>query len=165
MRHSLMLLSLLVAGFAASATAPTGCRVTVTTAAGETAFAVELATTRAAWTQGLMGRTELASGHGMLFDFGQERRVSMWMKDTLIPLDMLFFHADGRLALREANAAPQTLSLRGPPVAVRYVLELNAGEAPPEPLRLRPEAFARECPELTQAPARPDPATGDRSGP
>lgn len=128
--------------------APPVCRVSVSGAAGEKRYHVELATHRAAWTQGLMGRRALAQGHGMLFDFGEERRVSMWMKDTLIPLDMLFFHADGRLALRETDAIPLSLTLRGPPVAVRYVLELNAGEAPLPPVRLQLESFARDCPPL-----------------
>jgi uncharacterized membrane protein (UPF0127 family) len=154
MRANLKRLSLLLALLPAGAAIGAGCRVTVVGTAGETTFEVEVAKTRAAWTQGLMGRVELPNGHGMLFDFGRERQVSMWMKDTLIPLDMLFFHADGRLALREAHAKPGSLTLRGPPVAVRYVLELNAGEGPLPPLLLRPAALARDCPAMAPAAAR-----------
>ncbi len=91
--------------------------------------AAELALTDAQHAQGLMYRRELPPGHGMLFDFGEARPITMWMKNTLIPLDMLFFAADGRLTYRHNDARPGSLALIAAPSNVRYVLEINAGEA------------------------------------
>ena len=86
-----------------------------------------LALTAAEHAVGLMGRNSLAERHGMLFDFGQERRVSMWMKDTLISLDMVFFRSDGTLVYLEQAAKPRSLRKITPPMPIRYVLEINAG--------------------------------------
>jgi len=94
-----------------------------------TTLAVELATTPAQLEQGLMFRHALAPDTGMLFDFGRPRMVAMWMKNTLIPLDMLFLDAGGRIIHIEENAAPGTLNPRGPAQMVLGVLELPAGAA------------------------------------
>lgn len=92
------------------------------------AFDVELALTPPQRQQGLMFRRKMAKDAGMLFDMGKrEQRASMWMKNTFIPLDMLFIAGDGRIESIAERTVPQSLesvSSRGP---VRGVLELNGG--------------------------------------
>jgi uncharacterized protein len=92
-------------------------------------FSVEVATTPDQWTQGLMFRRSLPADAGMLFDFGEDRPVSMWMKNTLIPLDMLFIAVDGRVVGIAERAIPLSLAVISAPEPVRGVLELNGGTA------------------------------------
>ena len=81
--------------------------LSIRTADGKThAFKVELATTPAERSQGLMFRRSLAPDAGMLFDFGRTEPVAMWMQNTLIPLDMLFIAADGRVVNIAQRAVP-----------------------------------------------------------
>jgi uncharacterized membrane protein (UPF0127 family) len=93
-------------------------------------FQVELATNDATREQGLMNRTSLAANHGMLFVFPYDSAQTFWMKNTLIPLDMLFFDKDRRLVSMQLDAKPCkadpcALYPSGKPAA--YVLELAAG--------------------------------------
>lgn len=90
---------------------------------------VEVAFTRDARTRGLMWRTELPEGTGMLFIFPEDTWLSFWMKNTLIPLDMLFIRADLTIAGIVANAEPKTLSSRAPEGQSKYVLEVPGGWA------------------------------------
>ncbi len=92
-------------------------------------FAVEVATSPEQLAQGLMFRKALEPNAGMLFDFGQPRQVAMWMKNTLIPLDMLFIDRGGRVIFVEQYAVPGTLQPRGPAEPVLAVLEVAAGTA------------------------------------
>ena len=96
---------------------------------GVHAFEVELAITPEEKEHGLMFRRELPQGHGMLFDFGFDQPVAFWMKNTFIPLDMLFIRADGRILRIAENTEP--LSERNIPSGgpVRAVLEVIGGTA------------------------------------
>lgn len=90
-------------------------------------FKVELATTPAQQERGLMFRKSLADDAGMLFVLAQEQPISMWMKNTLIPLDMVFINKQGTITHIHANAKPKslaTISSNGP---VYAVLELAGG--------------------------------------
>lgn len=96
------------------------------------AFAVEIATTPAEQEHGLMDRTSMPADHGMLFVFQDDQPRTFWMKNTLIPLDMLFFDADRRLVAIQADAQPckaDPCRLYPSNAPARYVLELNAGAA------------------------------------
>ena len=73
---------------------------------GVHAFAVEMATTDAERAQGLMNRKELPEGQGMLFDFQRDQEVGFWMKNTYIPLDMIFIRSDGRIMRIAENTEP-----------------------------------------------------------
>ena len=88
---------------------------------------VELATTAAARTRGLMWRRELADGQGMLFIFPDARVQSFWMRNTLIPLDLLFIDAQQRIVGIIERAEPRTLSPRSVGKPGPYVLEVPGG--------------------------------------
>jgi uncharacterized membrane protein (UPF0127 family) len=102
-------------------------RVEIVTRSGVQIFDVEMATTPEERSKGLMFRRELPAGQGMLFDFGPETPVSMWMKNTHISLDMIFIRADGRIARIAENTVPfsEAIVPSGPPV--KAVLEVVAG--------------------------------------
>jgi uncharacterized membrane protein (UPF0127 family) len=92
-------------------------------------FHVEVMDTAGERAQGLMNRESLPRFSGMLFVYDRPQPVAFWMKNTLIPLDMLFFDSAGRLTRIKAGAQP----LDETPVpggdAVQYVLEINGGLA------------------------------------
>lgn len=93
-------------------------------------FRVELAQSPAQRTQGLSHRRALAEDAGMLFDFGsRDTQVSMWMKDTYLPLDMLFIRDDGSIARIARDTKPHSLEQIPSGEPVRAVLEINAGLA------------------------------------
>ena len=91
------------------------------------AFTVEIAATEEEIRQGLMFRESLAADAGMLFDFGEVRPASMWMKNTLIPLDMLFIARDGKVRTIKENAEPLSEAIIDSKGPIDYVLELNSG--------------------------------------
>jgi len=93
------------------------------------AFDVYVARSEREHMQGLMHVESLPADHGMIFPFDPPRPASMWMKNTLIPLDMVFIREDGRIANIIADAAPQSLDTRLSDGPVAYVLELNGGTA------------------------------------
>jgi len=93
------------------------------------ALEVEVARDEAMRERGLMYRRYLPENRGMLFDFGHEQSVMMWMKNTYIPLDMIFISRHGKVTHIEANTEPLSeaiISSQGPAFAV---LEVNAGVA------------------------------------
>ena len=92
-------------------------------------FSVELAVTDNDRARGLMFRKELPEGTGMLFDFGSDQEVAMWMKNTLIPLDMMFIEADGRIRRIAENTEPMSERIIPSGGPVRAVLEVIGGTA------------------------------------
>lgn len=101
----------------------------IATKSGVHVFAVEVATTDAERAQGLMHRKELPEGTGMLFDFKRDEPVSMWMKNTYVPLDMIFITADGRIHRIAENTTPMSERIIPSGGPVRGVLEVVAGTA------------------------------------
>lgn len=103
--------------------------LTIRTARGEVAYKVEVARTAQEQARGLMYRTSLPDHGGMIFPMEPPREASFWMKNTYIPLDMLFIRADGTIARIAANTVPEDLSPveSGEPVAA--VLEIAGGGA------------------------------------
>lgn len=92
-------------------------------------FQVEVADTRATREQGLQGRQQLAEDAGMLFDFVTDQFVTMWMKDTPLPLDMLFIGPGGTIHKIVAKTTPYSLDPIPSDGAVRAVLEVRGGTA------------------------------------
>ncbi|HEY6325788.1 MAG TPA: DUF192 domain-containing protein [Candidatus Cybelea sp.] len=95
---------------------------------------LEVARTQAQREYGLMNRTRLAPNTGMIFVFGGDAPVAFWMKDTLVPLDMLFIAADGtvRRVFADVAVVPRSLPDANIPResdVAKYVIELPAGEA------------------------------------
>ncbi|MFT0858983.1 DUF192 domain-containing protein [Ancylobacter sp. G4_0304] len=132
-RTALLLTALLLAALtpllATGARAASFEPLSIDTRGGAVTFQVEIAQTAAERAKGLMYRSELAPDAGMLFDFDYDQPVYMWMKNTYIPLDMLFIRSDGRIANIAANTEPlstRTIESGGP---VRAVLELPGGTA------------------------------------
>jgi uncharacterized membrane protein (UPF0127 family) len=91
------------------------------------AFTVELAQTSMEQARGMMFRTELADNAGMVFPFPEPRMASFWMKNTVIPLDIIFVRTDGTIESIAENAIPySTIPVEsGEPVGA--VLELRGG--------------------------------------
>ncbi|WP_451992026.1 DUF192 domain-containing protein [Azospirillum argentinense] len=102
--------------------------LTVETAGGgKYRFDVELAETPAQQAQGLMFREKMAADAGMLFIYDRPQPASFWMKNTLIPLDMIFIGTDGRIVNIHANAVPQSLDAVNSAGPVKGILEINGG--------------------------------------
>lgn len=101
----------------------------IATSTGRHAFQVEIADNDASRERGLMDRRYMAADHGMLFEFDRDAPQSFWMKNTYIPLDMIFIAPSGAVTRIVANAEPlseRVIPSGGPCAAV---LELNGGTA------------------------------------
>ena len=101
--------------------------LSIVTDAGEHAFQVEIADDPRERAVGLMFRRAMPADAGMLFDFMEEQPASFWMRNTYIPLDMIFIKADGTIDSIGERTTP--LSEKSVPSkgAVRFVLEINGG--------------------------------------
>ncbi|WMS41597.1 DUF192 domain-containing protein [Acuticoccus sp. MNP-M23] len=98
-------------------------------ASGVHDFTIEIADDPLERAQGLMYRQEMARDHGMLFDFGKEAPRSFWMKNTPLPLDIIFIKGDGTVVSIAANTTPfstDPVPSEGP---ARFVFEVNGGVA------------------------------------
>jgi uncharacterized protein len=99
----------------------------VDAADGEFEFQVEMAVSPEQRSRGLMFRESLEEDRGMLFDFGRPQVVSMWMRNTYVPLDMLFIDAAGRITQIAENTQPLSDTVVASREPVRAVLELLGG--------------------------------------
>lgn len=116
----------------AARTAPSGLEVVPLEIRSQGAthrFIVEVARTPDEQARGLMYRESIGPDEGMIFPFAAPRPASFWMRNTLIPLDMLFVRADGTIALIAANTVPLSEEPVGSGEPVAAVLELRGGRA------------------------------------
>jgi uncharacterized protein len=109
--------------------AASGGTIVLRTTSGDHNFNIEVVTTDQERARGLMYRRALPENSGMLFLYERPQQAAMWMKNTLIPLDMVFIAAGGRVHRIESNAEPFSLTLIPSNGDVVAVLELNAGQA------------------------------------
>ncbi len=107
------------------------------------AFTVEIADDAEEISYGLMNRESMDADKGMLFEFTPPREPAMYMKNTLIPLDMLFISLNGKVEMVARNAVPGSLRTISPGVPVKAVLEINGGLA--EDLGIRPGDTVRHA--------------------
>jgi len=102
-------------------------KVTIQSAKGEVGFQVEIAATPEKRERGLMYRRELPPDHGMLFIFPAEKVNSFWMKNTPIPLDMIFISSERKIVGIVQETVPFSLDGRSVSAPSQYVLEINGG--------------------------------------
>jgi uncharacterized protein len=103
--------------------------VVILTHGGPRTFRMEVAADNSSRELGLMHRTHLAKNAGMLFDFQSAVMASFWMKDTPLPLDMLFVRRDGTISTIAANAVPNSTAAIFSAEPIRAVIEINGGLA------------------------------------
>jgi uncharacterized protein len=123
----LSVLSFLALPFAGPAGAQQLQQLEIMSKNGKHVFGVEMALTPEEQSKGLMFRRELPERQGMLFDFRREQPTSFWMKNTYVPLDMIFIRADGRILNIAENTVPLSEALVSSSGPVRAVLEVIAG--------------------------------------
>jgi uncharacterized membrane protein (UPF0127 family) len=111
------------------ATAAGTDRLVLKTESGEHSYTVEIADTDRERATGLMFRRSLPEKSGMIFLYDPPQRVGMWMRNTYIPLDMVFITAEGTVRRIEADTEPFSTDLIRSGGEVAAVLELNAGQA------------------------------------
>ena len=133
-RTLLLLVSAIAARFSAPPAAAQLQRfamseLTIVSSNGPHHFTVEVADTPAQMEQGLMFRRAMAPDAGMLFDYKTPTVATMWMRNTLIPLDMLFVDAQGRIVNIHERAVPLSADVISAAAPVRAVIELNGGTA------------------------------------
>lgn len=104
-------------------------QITIDTPHGPAAFDVEVAADAQSQQTGLMYRREMAANAGMLFDLHKPQFASFWMKNTYLPLDLLFVRADGTISTIEPNAIPLSTDSIASAEPVEAVIELNGGRA------------------------------------
>lgn len=99
----------------------------IETRSGAHPFTVEVAETPEQRERGLMFRETMAADRGMIFDYHRDVAISMWMKNTILPLDMVFISVDGTVFDVVKGAVPYSLDIIESGGMVRAVLEVNAG--------------------------------------
>lgn len=118
---------------------------------GDHVFHVDFAATQEQKTKGLMFVETIPDDYGMVFLYDKPAIQKFWMRNTLIPLDMLFFDRNGRLAHIEHNARPHDLTPRGPDIPVCSVVEINGGQAEKRGIDLGDVLIAKELQECLQS--------------
>jgi uncharacterized protein len=111
-------------------------RLSISTPQGQRVFRVEIADTPRSRDIGMMWRTSVPRGTGMLFDFPAPQNAYFWMENTLSSLDIIFIRADGTIANIAANATPLSRAVIPSAGPIKGVLEIGAGEA--QRLGIRP---------------------------
>jgi hypothetical protein len=114
---------------APAAWAADGANLRIETRGGAVDFSVEEPVTQTQMERGLMEREHIPEGYGMLFWFGTPRVVTMWMKNTPSPLDMLFINAEGKITHIARNTTPYSLDIITHPTPAVAVLEIAGGSA------------------------------------
>jgi uncharacterized membrane protein (UPF0127 family) len=123
------------AGFALMLLLPPGAiaagsgTLTLRTDSGPHSFNIELATTNGERALGLMYRRELPADAGMLFLYDPPQPITMWMRNTILSLDMIFIGADGKVHRIESHTEPFSTEVISSDGSVQGVLEVNAGTA------------------------------------
>jgi uncharacterized membrane protein (UPF0127 family) len=128
MRAVLFSLALAVASGGAAAALPT-TTISIATARGAMPFKVEIANDHASQEKGLMFRKTMAANAGMLFDFHTTVMTTFWMKNTVLPLDIIFIRSDGTISSIAGNAVPFSEAPIPSSEPIRAVLEINGGRA------------------------------------
>lgn len=108
---------------------PVSERLTIDTASGSHAFDIELVRSPDDMERGLMFRRTMPEKNGMLFDFGRSQMIMMWMKNTYLPLDMVFIAKDGHVTHVAERAKPMSEAIISSVTPAYSVLEINAGVA------------------------------------
>jgi len=103
--------------------------LTIQSGTGTHKFTVEVARSQEEQAQGLMNRQSLAPDRGMIFPYDPPQQVAFWMKNTLIPLDMVFIGPDGKIGRIAANTTPMSLDPVPSVDPVSAVLEIAGGRA------------------------------------
>jgi hypothetical protein len=125
-------MALVLSSYAVAAGAEAACdaaRVDLRGPGGRAQFSVEVVDTAAERARGLMFREEMARSAGMLFVYEEPQRAVFWMENTLIPLDMVFADASGRVTRVHSGARPLDRTPIDGGEGVQYVLEVNGGLA------------------------------------
>lgn len=104
-------------------------KLVIATKNGWRSYFIEVADDSSERAVGMMFRRSTPADHAMLFDFGESRLVTMWMRNTFVPLDIVFIGEDMLIVKINANAVPQSLDIIGSGEPVRFALELAAGVA------------------------------------
>ncbi len=129
MRYALILCLLILPLTACAENIPDFAKGKATITAGDTRheFTIEIAQTPEQLQHGLMFRRSMPANHGMLFLFPKPQPITMWMKNTYIPLDMLFLNEEGVIVDIHENAVPESLAIIAAKKPTQMVLEVNAG--------------------------------------
>ena len=104
-------------------------KLDIVSPSGVNTFQVEVMKTNEERAKGLMFRQFMPADRGMLFDFGRDETITMWMRNTYISLDMVFIKADGKIHRIHERAQPLDETTISSGAEVRYVLEVNGGRA------------------------------------
>ena len=125
--------------------------LTIDSGTGPHKFTVEVATTEAQKEYGLMFRSKMDADHGMIFVWQKPLVLTMWMKNTILPLDMVFVDGGGKVTHVVANAKPESETIISSIAPVNAVIELNAGMAQKLGITMGDQV---ESPDLTAAVAQ-----------